>query len=305
MLYTTVMSKETYGSLAVISSAAIVSLFPIVVSKGVQVFPPLTFAGLSLLITFVTTFLYSAVSGVLPELKKTAAYYPMVINAICAIIVPYSLFFIGAQFTSSINTAALLLSEIIFTVLLTPWFGETTSAQKIFGAGGVFVGAWLLTWHGQDSWQFGDLLIILSTVTFPFGNFYAKRALRLVHPGILLTVRAGVGCVILLLLAISLEHWFEIATVRTYWWYIVLNGAIILGIGKIIWQIGFQRLDIAKAVILLKIEPLISILILVFLLHEPISRLQLLGIGIMLIGVVATWKRRSIDPTLTRYGNTV
>jgi len=297
------MSKETYGSLAVITSAAIVSLFPIVVSKGVQVFPPLTFAGLSLLITFVTTLVYSAVSGVLPELKKTAAYYPIAMNAVCAIIVPYSLFFIGAQFTSSINTAALLLSEIIFTVLLTPWFGENTSASKLFGAGGVLAGAWLLTWHGQNSWQFGDLLIILSTVTFPFGNFYAKRALRLVHPGILLTVRAGIGCVVLLLLAVSVEHWFEIATLRTYWWFIVLNGAVILGIGKIIWQLGFQRLDISKAVILLKTEPLISILILVFFLHEPITRLQLLGIGIMAIGVVVTWRRQSINPTLTRYGS--
>lgn len=111
------------------------------------------------------------------RVEEKNAYYSLILIAFCIVIIPYSLFFIGSSKTSGINSSILLLTEIIFTLIFTPFVGEKTTAFKIVGALGVLIGAALILYNGFFRLNIGDFLIIASTITYPLGNYYSKKHL--------------------------------------------------------------------------------------------------------------------------------
>ena len=223
---------------------------------------------------------------------------------ICIVIVPYILLFIGASKTSGVNTSVLLLSEIIFTLIFTHFIGEKTTGYKLMGAGGVFIGALFILYNGSFQLNIGDILIIISTITYPIGNFYAKKALNVVSPAIILFTRFLLGGLFILGFALIVEpnvNFGEI--ISNYWLYILFSGLILLGIGKVIWYEGLKRVDISKAISLTMTFPLFSLLVLVAIFKESVSIYQWIGIIIMMIGVFFSIKRPSVDPQTTKYAN--
>ena len=195
----------------------------------------------------------------------------------------------------------LILSEVIFTVALTPYFGEKNSLLKLLGAGGVFLGAILIVYHGSFIPNWGDVLVFFSTITYPFGNFYAKKALNLVSPATILFVRFFIGSCFFLPLAFLSGGVSQFAPLfLNHWPTMILYGLIIIGPGKIIWYEALKRLDISKAISLSSSFPLFSLIILMFL-GENISILKGIGAIVMLAGVYFTIQRRSVDPALTKY----
>lgn len=287
-------------------NAVVWGLFPVLVNRGVQIIPPLTFAAVSTLLAFVAAFFYTWAIGKLPELKNTKAYKSLVIISFTIVIIPYALFFIGAKYTSGVNTSMLLLAEIIFTLFLTHYIGEKTTAFKLLGAGGVFIGSLFILYNGKLSINFGDLLIILSTLTYPVGNFYAKKALNMVSGATILLVRSMVGGFFLLILAMFVERQSNIPEILMDNWPLLLfNGLVLLGLSKIIWYECLKRVDITKAISITMSYPLFSLLFLVWLFDEKISLYQLTGIAVIMLGVYFSIKRRSVDPNLTKYSANV
>ncbi len=223
--------------------------------------------------------------------------------ALLVVIVPSILYFIGAKYTSGINITMLLQVEIVFTLLFTPLFGEPTTKIKLYGGGGIFLGALLILYNGSLSFNWGDLLIILSTITFPFGNFYAKRVLSMISPATILFVRSILGGCFIFILAIFLEPHVSVTEVITNNWVsILLMALLVYAIGKGVWYEALKHLDITKAIALTSTFPLVGLLYFVFIAGEQLSVYQIIGIIIMSIGVYFTVKRKSVQFHKTRYG---
>jgi len=201
-------------------------------------------------------------------------------------IIPYTLLFIGAEKTSGINTSMLLLSEIVFTLLFTPFIGEKTTVEKLVGALGVSCGAALLLYRGSFQINTGDILIILSTATYPVGNFYAKKALSRVSSTIILLVRFSVAAPFFFLLSmLADERLSGIGSIISGSWPLLLfTGFVLLGVGKIVWYEALDRLDISKAISLSMTFPLFSLMLLTLFYGEVISWQQGIGIGVMMVG---------------------
>lgn len=277
-------------------------IFPVLVNYGTQSIPPLMFAAITMLLAAAGFFVYVLLKGKLYELKNKKAYMSLIKVTIFISIIPSILFFIGASKTSGINSSMLLLSEIIFTLLFTPLIGEKTTIKKIIGAVGIFIGAVLISYNGKVSFNIGDVLVIASTITFPIGNFYAKKAFNLVSPEIVLFVRFFLSGFFILFLALLVEPQSDIsAIISQHWELILFTGLVLLGIGKMIWYEGFKRLDISKSISLAMTFPIFSLIVLIFFFKEIPSTLQWVGILIMAIGVYFSIKRKSTDPTLTKY----
>ncbi len=294
--------RENKGVILALTSAALWGIFPVMVNRGSHEIPPLTFAAISTLLAAIGSFFYTAFKGNLHELKKKEAYASLLMITLCIVVIPYVLLFVGSSKTSGINTSMLLLSEIIFTLIFTPLIGEKTSAEKLIGASGVFVGALLIMYNGKLQLNIGDIMVILSTVTYPVGNFYAKKALNKVSPSTILFVRFSLGGLFIFPLAMKAEmpsNTLEI--VFSNWHMLFVTGLILLGAGKIVWYEALSRLDISKAISLSMTFPLFSLIILVGIFKEDISRYQWIGITIMMLGVFFSIRRSSVDPKLTRY----
>ncbi len=296
------IKQENKGVTLALISAALWGVFPVTVNRGAHSIPPLTFAAVSTLLAAAGSFSYALLKGKLHELGKKEAYASLLMITLCIVIIPYVLFFIGSSKTSGINSSLLLLSEIIFTMMFTPLIGEKTTAEKLVGASGVFVGAALILYNGNFQLNTGDALIIASTATYPIGNFYAKKALNHVSPPIILFVRFFLGGLLMLPVAMLSEtRLHPVNVIFANWPTLLLTGLILLGVGKILWYEALGRLDISKAISLSMTFPLFSLILLVGVFKEPVSRYQWIGIAVMMLGTFFSVRRSSVDPKLTRY----
>jgi drug/metabolite transporter (DMT)-like permease len=260
------------------------------------------FAAVTTLFAACGSFIYAAFKGKLHELKNKKAYSSLIMITLCIVIIPYTLFFVGSSKTSGINSSLLLLSEIIFTLLFTPFIGEKTTITKLIGAIGIFIGAALILYNGKFNLNIGDVLIIFSTITYPIGNFYSKKALNFVSPAIILLVRFFLGGIFILAIALLIEpqaHIFEI--ISLHWGLILFIGMVLLGLGKILSYEGLKRLDISKTISLAMTFPIFSLIVLIGFFKEIPSIFQWIGIIIMAVGVYFSVKRQSINPALTKY----
>ncbi|MFA5954701.1 MAG: DMT family transporter [Patescibacteria group bacterium] len=299
------MSKkqENVGVIFAFIAAAMAGMFPVLVNRGAQSIPPIMFAAITTLLAACGSFVYAILKGKLHELGNRKSYASLAMITLCIVVIPYTLFFVGASKTSGVNSSLLLLSEIIFTLLYTPFIGEETTINKLLGAMGVLIGASFILYNGKFGLNTGDLLVIVSTATFPIGNFYAKKALNFVSPAIILFIRFLIGGLLLLALSLVIEpHSNVLELVLVHWKLILFTGFILLGVGKVVWYEGLKRLDISKAISLVMTFPLFSLIFLVGFFNESLSFYQLVGIAIMAVGVFISIKRASVDAALTRYG---
>ncbi len=296
-------SNETKGVAFVLASTVLWGAFPVVVHQGAKNLPPLTFAALSIAVAVVVLFLYTVLTGKLSELRVRAAYKSTLMVSLCIVSIPTILFFVGAKLTSGANTALLGLAEIAFTVIMTPWFGEKNTRAKLLGAGGVLIGGALIMYNGSWKLNIGDVLIVGSTVLYPIGNFYAKRALTIVSDSVLLFGRFLLALIPVSIAAVIFEHnQFYTANFYKYWPYIILTGVAGYVIEKLLWYKGLRHLDISKAVTLANSSPLISLALLIGFFHESITLYQWIGLVVMLAGVFFAVSRTSTPLEKTRYG---
>ena len=294
------MKQENLGVTFIFLGVVLWGAFPVFIHQGGHL-PPLTFAAVSIL-SAATIFLgYTAYKRRFKELFDKKALKYLLGVTLFIVIIPYSLFFLGAGQTSGINVSMLLLAEIIFLLLFTPLFGEKTTKMKLLGALGILIGGVILLYEGSISMNKGDLLIILSTLTYPLGNFYAKKALNKVSSTTTLLFRSLVGGFFILLLATIFEGPLTTTFIQENIWLLLLTGLLLLGLASIFWYEGLKRLDISKAVTIRSISPIVSVLLLLFVFSEPITNQQLIGATIMILGGYFAVKRPSTPQELTKY----
>ena len=274
-------------------NAALYGLFPVVVNRGSRHITPLIFGAVSTLLAAAGSFAYTALKGKLYELKKKDAYSSILMVTLCIVVILYVLFFIGSGKTTGINASFLLLSEVVFTLMFTPLIGEKTTVEKLTGAMGVFAGAGLILFNGKFRLNAGDIMVIASTVTYPIGNFYAKKALTKVSPSTILFVRFTLGGSFMFLLAMLIESNTGSA-ILTEWPLLLFTGLVLLGVGKIIGYEALGRLDISKMISLSMTFPLFSLVVLVGVFKENVSPYQWIGIAVMAIGVFLSIRRQSV-----------
>ncbi len=156
--------------------------------------------------------------------------------------------------------------------------------------------------HGVFNLNWFDVIILLSTITFPFGAFYEKRALFKVNPESLLFFRSFLGGLLLLFMSFLLENPADpVGIFQTHWKLFLFNGFLVAFFSKALWYRALKRLDISKAIAINMTYPLFSLVFFTTFLGRPVYLFQWLGLLIMLIGIHYSIQRRSTDPKNTLY----
>lgn len=295
-------SSESIGVITGLIAAALWGLWPVLTHRASQSLPPIFFLSIVTGIATTVAFGYAAASGKLPEFKKRQAYASILMVTLCVIVIPPTLLAIGSTKTSGLNTSMLMLVEIIYTAIFTHFIGERTTLLKLLGVGCIFFGAAFLVYKGNFSINSGDLIILLSPLTYPVGNFYSKKALNHVSTATILTARLFFGTFFLFALSRIFEPHVPLSALTAENWLIIgIVGLVVLGIGRIIAYESLNRLDISKFLAIAMTFPLFSVLVLTLVFQEPLSVRQSIGITIMMAGVYFSIKRPSVDPARTKY----
>ncbi|MAE68655.1 MAG: DMT family transporter [Candidatus Peribacteraceae bacterium] len=280
----------------VMMSSMIEGGFPIFINHAVRVLPVMFFAGIC---AYIGSAIHIALLIVRRNWRqhlswKTWFYIGGV--TVCNSVLALLFIFAGTRYTSGINTALLLQSEmlssfLIFRVLA----GEHISGRQIIGALGVLLGTLFVLYNGSLELNPGDLLIVLGTVFYPIGNMCAKRALQTASSSFVLAIRHLFGGIVFCTLAIVFEDITQQTFLLLYEniWLVLFYGVMVLVVSKLCWYEGLKSLPLPKAVSIILSYPVFSLIFASLFFGERPSAYQIIGMCITIAGLSVLVRRTS------------
>jgi drug/metabolite transporter (DMT)-like permease len=290
------ISKETIGEIFVGFDTLTWAAFPVLISYGAKIMPPILFASLGYFVSSVVIFLYLIFRGQLSLLKNKKAFFNILMIVIFIVILPSIFLFKGTRLSSGINTSLLMQMEIVFTFLIYSLIGfEKITFVRIIGAILAIIGSVFVMYNGSFSVNYGELLIILAVFFYPIGNIFAKKALGMVSPIVILFYRGWLGGLALLIISFLIEDYgnniFEV--LKNGMFVILISGTLVHFISKLFWYGALKRIDVNKAVLLGSgSTPAVSMLYAYMFLGEVPNINQWIGFLLILCGIFVVVMRR-------------
>lgn len=279
-------SNTKIGASVILLGTFIWSFHPILIQRVTQTAPGLVILVLTHAVALVTALIFFIARKDFSGLFKKHLYRDHGLAALFIVVIPMTLFYLGARMTTGANASVLLLSELLFLIPFAAWKGEVITRAKLIGSGAILIGSFLVLFKGFSEFSWGDILIMLSTVSYPLGNFISKKLLKEISPETLLLSRLVLGLPVLFILSLLFAPGYDYLTVfKAHWLLIIIAGGFCLAISKLLWFNGIKRLDISYAVPLAMTFPVFSLVTLWLLGWETISIQQFFGILALFIGV--------------------
>jgi len=206
----------------------------------------------------------------------------------------------GLLYTSAINTGWLIAIHPIFIALAARLFlGEGITVRKVGGIILGFFGIFLIISKGvlslsllSFSSTFGDLLVLLSALTWTGFTVGGRGFLSRFPPLVAITPIMMAGCLITLPLSIVRSEWNMLFDLSLFGWMGILYlGIFCSGLAYFFWYSALEKRDSSVIGMYLYLEPFVTLIGAHLLLGEEIKWITLIGGGMTLIGVyLATQK---------------
>ncbi len=286
------MSRELVGTVLALLTAVISGLAIPVNKIFVVDLDPTVFTAVRAVITGVVFLLLSfATRGFSRESFGTNWKY-LVLIAVIGGAFAFLLFFTGLKFTTGGRAAFLHKTLPIYVAVFAFIFlRERIPKKQIYALVLMLIGTLVLfsaAINPAELWtnpQLGDMLVIGATVLWALENVIARKAMingeknfvvsfaRMFFGGVILF-----GAVLLLgkfdlLLSLSMQQWGNI----------FISTGILFGY-VLFWYWSIRYINVSKASTLLLLAPVVSLVLGVWWLGEPIPSVQLLGSALILIG---------------------
>ncbi len=284
----------------VMISSMIEGGFPIFINQAVRVLPVMFYAGFCAFIGSAIHLALLVIRGKPKQNLSRETWLAIAGVTLCNSVLALLFIFAGTRYTSGINTALLLQSEMLFSFFVFRVFaGEHISRRQIIGALGVLIGTLFVLYNGSFTLNPGDLLIVLGSFFYPIGNMCAKKALQTASSSYVLAIRHLVGGIVFCTLAL----FFEDITQKTFLllyeniWLVLFYGVMVLVVSKLCWYEGLKTLPLSKAVSIILSYPFFSLLFASIFFEEIPTAYQLIGMCIT-IGGLSILVRRTSTSTL-------
>lgn len=279
------MHEEHKGELLVLSESALWALFPIIALLSYQSLTPLMSAAITILLGAVFFALLLTGKGSWGELKRKAAYKPIIYSALLIGVAYYTFLFIGLSLTSAGDASIALLMEIFFTYLiLCLWGKERFDKKHAIGAILMAIGAVIILSPSAGGSFLGNLIIIVGTIFPPVGNYFQQQARKLVSAPAILFVRSLISGSIIMVAALICEGPLPSGSISAALPFLLYNGIFMMGVSKIMWIEAIHRLPITKATSLNTVTPAYTLLFAFLILGDIPTWTQMAGFIPILIG---------------------
>jgi drug/metabolite transporter (DMT)-like permease len=201
--------------------------------------------------------------------------------------------------TTAIRTGWLIGLTPIWSALLAAVFlRESFGPRKLFGLFLGAAGAVVVISRGEISSRVltlpatrGDLLILMSTVTWAIYTVLGRTTLHRLGSGRATTATMFAGWVMMIPFFISGAGWQEYQHLSSSaLTAIIFLGVGCSGLGYLFWYAALERLEASQVAAFLYIEPMITLLAAVALLGEPVAPTTIVGGIMVLLGVLTVQK---------------
>lgn len=279
-------SRTQSAELTLLVSIFMEGLYPVLVVNGIASFSPIFFGAISSLFA-ATIIFFCARTQLLRGLSRTIFFHICIVS-LCIVVLGHVLIFTASQFTTGINIGLLLRFELVTTLLVGVFLAkDKLRSVQIFGALCIGVGTFLIVYNGSFHLNKGDVLVLIATILFPFGNMSAKKVLQECTPLALLFWRYALGGFVLLCSTPVFEPqaFFTSWTVQMVVFF-VLFSLMMMIVSKLCFYSALKQLQMTN--VIFQIDASAAVLSLFFayvFLAEIPTRYQWFGFGITLLGV--------------------
>ncbi|MBH9967068.1 DMT family transporter [[Bacillus] enclensis] len=180
----------------------------------------------------------------------------------------------------------------VFTVILSVIFlQEKMTPFRTAGMILAIAGVLMVTGAGSGkgvnfSISIGYVLMLLSTLNWAVYSVLLKR-LSIPLPSLLVTFYMSMtGCFLTLPFMIRNRGWENLTLLsQVEWAHILFLGVFVSGIGYWYWGKALEMMDASKVSMFLYLEPLVTLIAAIILLHEKIMFASILGGVIIILGI--------------------
>ncbi|OGZ32727.1 MAG: hypothetical protein A2V69_00830 [Candidatus Portnoybacteria bacterium RBG_13_40_8] len=272
---------------------AIISGFSIFINQfGVSVINPYVFTGLKNIVVAVMLgclLLAMKERRLLKDLKKKQWLLLLVIGLIGGSI-PFLLFFKGLFLTTAAQGSFIHKTMFIYVmVFATLFFKERINKKLLFGGLFLLLGNAFLLKFIPHSLSQGDLLILLATLFWAVENIISKHVLKELPPRIVAWGRMFFGSAFILIFLVITGQVGLIININSNQIIWVLVTSVLLFGYVMTWYSGLKHMPVSLATTILLLGAPITTL-LTFISTGIISRIEILGAGLILVGVILILK---------------
>jgi drug/metabolite transporter (DMT)-like permease len=289
------ISETRKGESAILASAFLWGLFPVVTALSFVSLPPMfsLFLSVSFGIAFFAVLLtvkkqwrVAFSHKVWKELFLTALF----IGAGYYIFMFWSLKFVSPGVVSIVALMENFFNYLLFNV----WKKEVFSPAHILGAIFMVFGAVLALLPGAGSANLGVWLVVAATILAPFGNYYQQKARRGLSSEGVMFWRSLFSLPIIFLAALVFREILPGMLGLRAILLLAVNGVFLFGLCKILWLEGIYRISVTKAVALESAAPAITLVFAFFILRQSPTLVQILSLVPLFFGVLLLTKNDSL-----------
>ncbi len=281
---------EKEGIIFTIITIFLAGSLPIVAKYGVGIINPLFFATSCSLVAGICLFIVTLIKGnwKILFLKKYLFYF--LIIGFFGITLSNILFFYGVTLTSGINSAILLQIEPIYSLFIGYIFlNERITLKQIIFTLVIILGTLTVLYKGNFKVNWGDYLVLFTPLCWQITHLQSKKLMakdKNISPLIIATVRTLYGGVLLFIVNyIWGVNQFNRLNDTKILFIIFFQGIAGFALQYSVWYEAIKRINLSKATALVCIYPVFSIILAWFVLKEIPVINQLIGLGIIMLGI--------------------
>ena len=276
------------------------------VDHGLQ---PFTLIMFRLLIGFV---LLAAVVAVArqPLPREPRMYGHLLVMGAINIAIPFSLITFAENIPSIDSSLASVINSAVplFVIVIAAFFlaGEAITVNRLVGMITGFVGVAILV--GLDlanlgsASAVGEIALIGATISYAFGNVYAKKYVHGLRPMVPAVMQVFFGLVITGTLAFATEHPLSVAWTPEAVLAVIWLGLLGSGLAYLAYFRTLQRWGATRTSLVAYLLPIWGIGLGALVLSEPITPNMIVGAGLIIGGIALVNSRYGTRPLFVRGG---
>lgn len=262
MITPTIKISETKkGDFFILAQSTIWAIFPVVAILSYASLPPLVSLGFSTLIAAGFFAVVLTYKRIWKEAWNFKAIKYLFFVALFNGLLYHSLFYLALKYTSAGNASIVGMTEIFFSYMLfNVWKKEFFSWQHVVGSVLMIAGALIVLLPKSGGWNAGDLLVVAAAISAPFGNNFMKKARGMVKSEIVMFIRSAFAVPMIFFVSWAFSEKYSLQQLGGSWFFIIINGLLVLGFSKLLWVEGIHRISVTKANALSSVAPLLTLL---------------------------------------------
>lgn len=282
------MEEKKKGEIAILIQVVLWGAFPVLTVGVYNILPPFLALSLSSLFAAAVFALVLSYKRSWREVFKGPAYKDILLMTAINGIGYYCLFFLALKYTTPGNASLVALFENLTNFLFFHIIRkEDFSYKEVFGYTLTAAGAFVILMSKFDRARYGDFLILVAACIAPVGNYYLRRARRMVSSESIMFIRNLISFLAVFFISLLFRENFK--TVGNLgvqgWIFLLLNGGLVLGLSKLLWTEGIHRIPVSKALALGNMSPLFTLLLAGWVLGQKPSLYQLWSLPPLAIGI--------------------